>query len=531
MKIVQDAKNLSVKIPWSMPGDLDATLGVFFDGFSKIVIGASIMMGVMKMPGSFVFGKIIAAIGLAALVMLSWNTIMARWCGSKTNNPTITALPGGIAAGTFFVWINAIMIPVYLSTGDAVMAWKVGILANIFHATFTFISAFIIDSILKYIPSQAIFSGLVGGSLAWLCMSSLAEGFATPAIIIPSLFVLLTMYFAKIDSKKLSPAIVGIGVGTIIAWATGAMNSGAVAESFKTLGIYIALPQFKFLSGDAISIAIKYLPIILAFAFADVIGGIQAVEQAESGGDKYSRRTALIGVACVNFIGAILGNPFVMAYYWGHPAWKKAKAGASYTMYIGILYFILCATGLVAIATSVLPAAATMILIIYAGLSSCAQAFEVNKPKYYPAMAIGVAIPIFELIYGKINSGIEGAKIAIGEALKTGGIDFAVSNVKVSADHLASAGLAKGFLPLSQGSMLIAIIYVAALCFITDRKWIGASMSFLVASGCSFIGLIHSSSVMINAAPTYSLIYIILSAAFLIMNFVFKNNKTEEVMI
>lgn len=518
----------STKIPWSAPGDLDAAVGVFFDGFSKIIIGATIMMGVMKMPSEFVFGKIVAAIGLSAFVLLAWNTIMARKVGVRTDNPTITALPGGIAAGTFFVWINAIMIPVYLSTGSYEMAWKVGLLANIFHSIFTFISAFVMDRLLEYIPSPAIFSGLAGGALAWLVMATLGDGFSTPIILIPSLFILLTMYFGKLELKKLSPAVVGIGVGTIIAWVSGTMNPIEVTESFKTLGIYIALPRFGFLSGEALSIAIKYLPLILAFAFADVIGAIQAIEQAAAGNDNYDRRTALIGLACSNFIGAILGNPFIMAYYWGHPAWKKAKAGSSYPLYIGILYLLLCATGLVAIATAVLPAAATMVLIIYAGLSSTAQAFEINERKYYPAMALGMSIPIFELIYGKVNSGIDGAKIAVQEALSASGIDFVVKDVVVSADHLASAGLAKGFLPLSQGSMLIAIIYVATLSFIIDRKWTGAAISFIVASGCSFIGLIHSSSVVINAAPVYSLIYLILAGAFYFMNFIVKDNEIKE---
>lgn len=521
-------KNVSGnKIPWSAPGDLDAAIGVFFDGFSKIIIGATIMMGVMKMPSEFVFGRIVAAIGLSAFVLLAWNTIMARRVGIRTNNLTITALPGGIAAGTFFVWINAIMIPVYLSTGDYVLAWKVGLLANVFHSIFTFISAFVMDRLLEFIPSPAIFSGLAGGSLAWLVMATLGDGFATPIIIIPSLFVLLTMYFAKIQLKKLSPAVVGIGVGTIIAWISGAMDPGSVTQSFKTLGIYIAIPSFGLFSGEALSIAIQYLPLILAFAFADVIGAIQAIEQAAAGNDNYDRRIALIGLACSNFIGALLGNPFVMAYYWGHPAWKKAKAGSSYPLYVGVLYLVLCATGLVAIATSVLPAAATMTLIIYAGLTSTAQAFEVNERKYYPAMALGVAIPIFELIYGKVNSGIDGAKLAIGEALSTGGIDFPVKDILVTPDHLASAGLAKGFLPLSQGSMLIAIIYVATLAFVIDRKWTGAAISFIVASACSFIGLIHSSSVMINAAPTYSLIYLILAGAFYAMNFIVKDSNLE----
>ena len=66
-------------------GDIDAAVGVFFDGFSKIIIGASVLMGVLKMPSDFVFGKLVAAIGLTALIFLGWNTVLAQKTGKATD--------------------------------------------------------------------------------------------------------------------------------------------------------------------------------------------------------------------------------------------------------------------------------------------------------------------------------------------------------------------------------------------------------------------------------------------------------------
>lgn len=518
------------RIPRFLKGDIDASAGVFFDGFSKIIIGVSVLTGVLKMPPEFVFGKLVAAIGLTALIFLGWNTVLARKTGEKTGNKSITALPGGIAAGTFFIWLFAIMMPTYMATGDFMLAWHVGLWANIFHSVFTILCAFIVDTLLKKMPSAAVFSSLAGGALAWLIIATLADGFSKPVIILPALFILLTMYLGKIQIKGFSPAVSGIGVATIIAWVSNNMDGQALQKSFETIGFYFPLPQFAFLSAEALKAAEKYLPIVLAFAFTDVIAAVQAIEQAEAGADHYNRRSVLLGVGITNIIGAFFGNPFIIGCYWGHPAWKKAKAGSTYTTYVGVIYFILCVTGLVAIAAAVLPSAATVVLIIFAGMNSAAQAFEVNEKKYYPAMALGVAIPVFELIWGKVGNAIGGTKAAIGAGLQAAGLSFDVSAVKVTSADLAAAGLPQGFETLAQGSMLIAIIFVSALCFIIDRQWAGAAVSFVIASLSSFFGLIHAPGVGFNMNPLYTIIYLVFAALFFCLKFIVKplNRNTDE---
>ena len=41
----------------------------------------------------------------------------------------LTAVPAGLQAGRMFIWLFSIMLPVYLSTNDAELAFKVGVLA------------------------------------------------------------------------------------------------------------------------------------------------------------------------------------------------------------------------------------------------------------------------------------------------------------------------------------------------------------------------------------------------------------------
>lgn len=513
-------------IPWFKGGDFDATVGVFFDGFTKILVGVSVMVGVMEIPMDIVYGKIVSAIGLTAFLLLAFSTFYARYLGGKANNPNMTALPAGLS-GTFFVWLSAILLPVYFSSQNPIFTWKVGVFANLLYSLFIFLSSFVIKYIMRYVPSQALLGSLVGGSIAWLLISSLGEGYAKPIIMIPTLFTILTFYFGKIKIKKLSPVFVAVGIGTIIAWVTGVMQLDALTSSFATIGLYIPLPQLQLFSVEAFNTALKYFPLIISFAFTDIVATVQSTEQAAASNQKYDRRICLLSQSIVSLVGALFGNPFPVTYYWGHPAWVKAKAGASYTMFTGITYLLLCASGLVAVATSSIPIAATLVLLIYAAITTGVQALEVIEKKYYPAIVVAIAIPIFELIYDKINSAVGAAKNAVGAALKAEGISFAADKVAVSTADLAASGIPGGYESLSHGSMLIAILYACILIFIIDRKWRAISITFLAASGCAFVGFIHSSSIKLYAAPQYVWLYLAGAAAFFAISLVKSEKKLQ----
>lgn len=516
-------ENKEMQIAWFKGGDVDATIGVFFDGFTKILVGVSILSGVMAMPNDIIFGKIVSSIGFTAFLLLAFNTFYARYLGRKLGNPEITAMPAGVSGGTFFVWLFAIMMPTYFASGDALYAWKVAVNVNILYSVIIIAFAFIIKFIMKHVPNQAMLGGVVGGSMAYLLIGAMGDGFAHPLVILVTLFVLLFFNFGKIKPKFFSPAFIAVGLGTIVAWVTGVMKPETFMASFATTGLYIPLPQIGLLGGEAFQGALTFLPLILAFAFSDVTALLQGLEQAVQSGEKFDQKTSLLATGLCNLIGTLFGNPFPVNMYWGHPAWKKAKAGASYPLFTGAIYLILCVTGLVAIATSAIPSSATLVLLVFVAIMTGAQAFEVVEKKYYPAMIVATAIPIFELIYGKVSNGISAASNAIGDALTSGGIDFDVSSVAVNSSYLAKAGVANGYFDMSKGSMLIAIIFACVIIFMIDRKWINVSVAFLVAGACSFVGLIHGANVEFNAAPVYTGTYLAFAVAFIIIKILSKN--------
>lgn len=66
---------MQFKYRWWGKGDLDASIGIFFDGFSKILSATGIMLLVFGMPADIVLGKIVPGVGLA---------IFAGTCGIFT---------------------------------------------------------------------------------------------------------------------------------------------------------------------------------------------------------------------------------------------------------------------------------------------------------------------------------------------------------------------------------------------------------------------------------------------------------------
>lgn len=519
------AGNKELKIPLLKKGDMDATIGVFFDGFSKIIVGVGVLTGVMGMSQELVFGKIVSAIGLSAFLLLAFNTFYARRMCRKTGRDDFTAMPGGIAAGSFFAWLYAVFMPAYFSSGDAVFAWKVTLHVNILYGLIFILCGFIIKFLMKYVPIEAMLGSVVGGSMAYLLMASLADGFSHPMVQIPALFVLLFLQFGKVKTKRMSPALIAVLIGTILGWATGVMKLSDFTEAFHTIGIYVPLPQFQLLGGEAMSVALTYLPLVIAYAFSDVTALLQGVEQAAQGGDLYDERTCLIATGCVNLMGSFFGNPFPMNMYWGHPAWKKVHAGTSYSFITGLIYLVLCMSGLVAIATSAIPAGATLILLIFVAISTGTQSYTTVNKRYYPAMILATALPIFELIYSKIENGVSAGIAAAEHALETGGVDFALDSVNATMAQMSSAGIADGYFYLGKGSMMIAILFACALIFIIDRKWLNTGVTFLITSLCAFIGLIHSAEVKINANMTFTVIYLALAVFFFVVYAVSKNKK------
>lgn len=310
----------SVKIPLFKKADLDASIGVFFDGFSKVIVAVAILLGTFSLDGGTVFGTMMPGVLVTVLVMNGGLWLYYRHIAKTRGDRDLTAVPAGLQAGRMFIWLYSIMLPVFSTTGDAELAFRVGVLAHFIGGAVFIIGAFVVPLILRIVPAGALFGSLAGGAMAFLVLQSMDGTLKMPLVGWLSLIVLFVIYLGKVNTK-LPAALIAIVVGAGIAWVTGVMSFSTVTESLQNVGFYLPKVTFGIFSGEVIAQTLPFLPIIIVFSLNEVITGIQAVEQAKECGDTFFTTTkplVLCGIA--SMVGALFGNPLAVGLYWGYPA-------------------------------------------------------------------------------------------------------------------------------------------------------------------------------------------------------------------
>ena len=113
----------NVKIPLFKKADLDASIGVFFDGFSKVIVAIAILVGTFGLDGGTVFGTMMPGVLVSVIVLNGGLWLYYRHIAKQRGDSNLTAIPAGLQAGRMFIWLYSIMLPVFISTGSADLAF------------------------------------------------------------------------------------------------------------------------------------------------------------------------------------------------------------------------------------------------------------------------------------------------------------------------------------------------------------------------------------------------------------------------
>ncbi len=476
--------------------DVDAALGVFFDGFSKIIVLTAILGGTMSMPSDIIYGKIMPGIGLSTALLYIFTYWQAKQLNKAELRNNVTALPTGPQSSRIFVWLFAIMGPVFWTTGDSILAWQVGLAASFVGAFIYIIGGLAAPYLVKVIPTGALFGALAGGALTWLTLMPLPDMFVLPIVGFVSLFVLLVLYFANIE-VKIPAALIAITLGTIVAWLTGAMDINELKSSTQSLGLSIPSLYFGFLNQEVFKIMMGFLPIIIVFSFGEAITTLQSIEQAREGGDNFDIKQTLMVCGLANLLASIIGSPFALGGYWGHTAWKKINAGSGYPLITAAMYLTFCFLGIVAILGAIIPAQATLGLLVFIGVASAGNAFEVTPKKYFAVTSLTMAIPILELIKNKMTD--------MTRPLEN--LDL-TGTLETTKEIIANINVPDAINLMGSGAAFTALIWGSIFCFVIDRKWFGAAIASLVGFLLTFTGVIHMGTIIATTKAATMTAYI-----------------------
>ena len=136
--------------------------------------------------------------------------------------------------------------------------------------------------------------------------------------------------------------------------------------------------------------ALASLPVMLPFALATIVGGIDCTESAAAAGDEYDTRTILLTEGLASVAAGACGGVIQNTPYIGQPAYKAMGGRAAYTLATAVF---IGAAGLLGWFTHLfewLPEAAAFPILVFVGLEITAQSFRATPERHFPALALAI---------------------------------------------------------------------------------------------------------------------------------------------
>lgn len=486
----------SPRYPLFCKGDLDGFFGLFIDNLVQLLLILAVCGLAGIQPDSpFMLDYLLPGAAVSILIGNIFYAWQAHRLARREGRTDVTALPYGINTPSLLVYVFFVMLPVHAKTGDAELAWKMGLIACLGSGIIELAGSFVAEKIRQSTPRAALLSTLAGIAIGFISMTFALKIFNRPLVAMLPLAVILITYFSRTKFPLGLPGgLVAVLLGTICAWTLPfwlpetiggpPMSVAAVSTAWETAGLH--LPQFAggeiadVLFGES-QMWVGFLSVIVPMGLFNVIGSLQNIESAEAGGDRFDTRSSLAANGVGTIAAALFGSCFPTTIYIGHPGWKEMGARAGYSTLNGIVISAICFTGTVGVIAALIPLEAGVAIVLWIGVIITAQAYQATPNEHAPAVAIG----LFPAIAAW------GATVMLGAFIMAGGtiqpiLETGASNAEVNGF------LIHGLLLMERGYIFTCMILAAISAFLIDRKFYAAAAWSLVAAIFTAIGLMHA---------------------------------------
>src|SRR5262249_28585616 len=140
----------------------------------------------------------------------------------RTGRQDVTAMPFGIDTPTLFAMVFGVLGPVKLATGDAAMAWKVGMVATLAIGLAKTALAFAGDWTRRVVPRAALLGSTAGAATLWLPSRRRPKVPREPLVGLVALGVLLLALVGRVRMPLGVPgAFAAVLAGTVVHWGGG----------------------------------------------------------------------------------------------------------------------------------------------------------------------------------------------------------------------------------------------------------------------------------------------------------------------
>jgi AGZA family xanthine/uracil permease-like MFS transporter len=483
-----------------VPGDWNALFGFGTNILVNLLVLTGLLRFVLKMPDDLVFGRILPATG----VMLFLSTMYYAWLAYRlardTGRDDVCALPSGVSVPHMFVVVFVIMLPIATATGDPIKGWEAGLAWVAIQSVLLMIGGFIAPVIRRITPRAALLGTLAGVSVTFIAMRPALELYMTPLIGIVSFAVILLSWFGGVRYGGIPAGLVAIAVGSLIAWgstafgfAYGGLSAQGLANSIANFGFSVPIPAI----GHVFS-GFEFLGILLVtaipFGIYDLVEAMDNVESAEVAGDRFPTTHVLTADGIISAVGCMLGNPFILAVYIGHPGWKAMGGRIGYSAATGAMVILFALFGVISVMSALIPVVAISPILLYIAMLIGAQAFQETPKAHAPAIVLSLMPHL--AAWGKNQ--IDGALNAAGTSVTA-----------IGAAALGQSGvLYEGLAILGGGAIIGGLILAAIAVCVIDRQFVKAGWFSSVGAVLTFFGFMHGEAIGVARSPLVALGYL-----------------------
>ncbi len=479
---------------WAAPGDINAFFGLMLDNFANLLLTVGLLAVAFEFPTSFAIQHMIPGTAIGVLVgdlMYFW---MALRLGRRRGRMDVTAMPLGLDTPSAFGMVFFVLGPAFLHAKEtaasveaaACYAWHIGICSIFISGLFKLVCACGSSWVRRMMPRAGLLGSLTAVALVMISFLPLLEILRQPVVGFVALAIILTTLVARVPLPFRLPGALGAllvgGAVFYLMQAWGGMPPPAEVsvdpeQAWLPSG-WLAALRLEWLA--AMRDAVQYLPIVIPFAFATVIGGIDCTESAAAAGDEFPTGRVIAVEALATLVASVCGGVIQSTPYIGHPAYKAMGARSAYVLATALFVGGAGLIGYFGLLYVVIPKATVYPILIFVGLEITSQTFQATPRRHYPALAIA-CIPAL-------------AALALLYADKIFG-DAAIVSRGLSIATLSDPGLRLEFQTirmLANGFIVTSLLWASALAALIDRRLRTAAAYCAVAATAAAFGVIHS---------------------------------------
>ena len=500
---------VSKQYKWASAGDVNAFFGLMLDNIADLLLTVGLLSAVFGFPVTFALGHMVPGTALGVLVGDLLFFALALHVGRKLGKSDLTAMPLGLDTPSTFGMVFFVLGPAFLAAKQtmdveqaAIYTWHIGICSIVVSGVFKLFCALISGWIRSALPRAALLGSLAAVALVLISFLPAIEVFHYPLVGLVSLSIILTTLVARVPFPRLPmigrmPGALGAAVVSglmfyLLKWTNNDMLLGPTAGAEMIDPSAALFPTdwftvFRFEWIARLGDSMQYMPIVIPFALATVVGGIDCTESAASAGDEFDTKTVIGIEAVATLIAGLCGGVIQTTPYIGHPAYKAMGGRSGYVLATALFVGGAGLFGYFGYLYAIIPKATVFPILIFVGLEITAQTFRVTNRAHYPAIVLACVPALATLIVLHIDKMM--GELA-GVAYQTA--DGQVANVSLAT---LSATLQEEIFTLhvlASGFICTSLLWASALVAIIDRKLARAGTIFAIAAVCVLFGLMHS---------------------------------------